>query len=186
MPSPDAILHFGHLPLVKTALKETPDDKQAHYNLGVAIARGAEEEGAKHGLDDAEQHLRRVVELRGDEAFAVDHLELAKVLARQNKTDDAVASYLEAAKKSPGDYRIFHSIGLVYDRAGDRLRAAQAYQQALAVRPQHLASAIKLGDALLAMNRPQDAAISYRHALDFDPQNAEARAGLARAQSMSN
>lgn len=161
------------------------------HNLGVAYARKAKDvsssEEEAHWLALAEVELRRAIELQGPEnVSARSHVELGKVLARQNRNRDAIAVYNEGARIEPGDFKIHHALGILYFREGERERAAEAFHTALELAPRHVLSAIRLGETLLELGRAEEAAPAFRHALQISPDNARAQRGLATARARLN
>lgn len=158
------------------------------HNLGVAYARRAKEVSSSdeeaHWLAQAEEELRRAIGLQGPETdSARSHVELGKVLARQDRNRDAIAVYDEGARIEPGDFQIHHALGILHHREGERERAADAFLAALKLAPRHVLSAIRLGETLLELDRAEEAAPAFRHALQISPDNARAQRGLAAARA---
>jgi tetratricopeptide (TPR) repeat protein len=153
----------------------------ARFNLGVTYARRAGD--AAQGtelLSLAEAELRAAV---GEEPLARYHVELGKVLAREQRNDEAIAQYHAAAELEPLDYRVHHALGLLYRRVGQNEAAATAFGEALRLEPRHAASAVQLGQVLLESGRTTEAAAAFRHALRLRPDDRQAREGLAAAES---
>jgi hypothetical protein len=129
------------------------------HNLGVAYARKAKEvtsSGEEAGwLASAEAELRRALELQGQTTeTARIHVELGKVLARQERNRDAIAVYREAGRIEPGDFQIHHALGILHYREGEREQAAEAFLEALKLAPRHVLSAGGSGAGFRA--RPAD------------------------------
>ena len=119
------------------------------FNLGVAYAGLAKTEGdSSRLLELAEERMRRALELQGPPEHARVHVELGKVLARQNRNREAIDLYETGATIEPNDYRIHHALGLLYRREGELDRAASAFAHALSLEPRHAASATRLGEIL--------------------------------------
>jgi 4-amino-4-deoxy-L-arabinose transferase-like glycosyltransferase len=153
----------------------------AHFNLGVTYAaRASESKQAAALLELAESELREAVR---EEPLARHWVELGKVLARQQRNDDAITAYRAAAELEPADYRIHHALGLLHRRAGRADEAAAAFREALRRAPRHAASAVQLGELMLQQQRDTEAAELFRYALRLRPGDARARAGLAAAES---
>lgn len=158
------------------------------HNLGVAYARKAKEaassEEETRWLALAEAELRRALELQGPVTeTARIHVELGKVLARQNRNREAIAVYREGERIEPGDFQIHHALGILYHREGEREQAAEAFLEALELAPRHVLSAVRLGETLLELGRSEEAARAFRHALQVSPGNARAQRGLAAARA---
>ena len=153
---------------------------QGRHNLGVAYARLAKEsDDSERLLRLAEEQLREA--LRLDPPYATVHVELGKVLARQERNREAIEIYRQAAQIEPSAFHIHHALGLLHRRLGQWSEAETAFQKALAIAPRHTASATKLGEVLLRQGRPDAAAEAFRHALRVDPGNVTAEAGLRAA-----
>jgi tetratricopeptide (TPR) repeat protein len=162
----------------------------AHYNLGLVHARRAEaakraggaraSERTRLWYGRAEEELLLAIELEPERPQF--HVELGKVLAQQHRDAEAIERYRIARELAPGDYRIAHSLGLLYRRVGDLDSAAAAFRRSLALAPRHAAGAVQLGEVLLEQGRAADAAQAFRHALRLNPDDARAGAGLARAE----
>ena len=71
--------------------------------------------------------------------------------------DAAETSYATSQKLGPGDYRWPHFLGLVRNSKGDFDAAIADYARALELRPDDFPTLIRLGNALLELNRPADA-----------------------------
>ncbi len=122
------------------------------FNLGAAYAGLAKEGDSPRLLALAEAQLRRALLLQGRPAHARIHVELGKVLARQQKNREAIELYETAATIEPDDYRIHHALGLLYRRENDLERAAEAFARALSVEPRHASSATRLAEVRAAQD----------------------------------
>ena len=132
-------------------------------------------------LERAAERLQRTIDLRGDDAFAIDYAELGKVLARRERNSEAIVAYTQAERIEPRDYRNPHAIGILLARMGDTAGSVEAFARALKIEPRHLASARRLGTGLLELGRHAEAQEVFTHALRIDPGNARAVEGLRRA-----
>jgi tetratricopeptide (TPR) repeat protein len=150
------------------------------FNLGAAYARLAkeQEERSDELLALAEKSLRRALADQTDADHARMQVELGKVLARQQRNQEAIGLYEQAAEIEPNDYRIHHSLGLLYSREGEDENAASAFGRALTIAPRHVASATRLGQALFATGRRVEAERAFRHALALSPEDSAALQGL--------
>ncbi len=151
-----------------------------HLNLGVAYAALAKEsENPDELLVLAETQLRE--SLRLNPPFAKVHVELGKVLARQQRNREAIDVYREGATIEPNDPLIHHALGRLHQRLSELDAAEAAFRKALSIVPQHTPSATRLGDVLLEQGRPAEAAEAFRHALRYAPGDLKAQEGLRRA-----
>lgn len=149
----------------------------AHYNLGLAYATEAQDSDApEQALRRAETELREA--LRQDRRFAKVYVELGKVLARMGRTAEAIETYEASLGVEPLLWRTHHSLGLLYRRAGDDVRAEAAFRRASELEPRQADSLVELGKLLAETGRPDDAERSYRRALAVAPGSEAARRGL--------
>jgi 4-amino-4-deoxy-L-arabinose transferase-like glycosyltransferase len=160
----------------------TEDSSQGLFNLGVAYAgRASEAEDPEPWLRLAEARLRDALALHPP--YAKTHVELGKVLARQQRNEEAIAVYEEAARIEPSDYKIHHALGLLHRRMGRLEPAEAAFRAALRITPRHVASATELAELLAETGRVEEAEQLFRHALALVPDHRSAREGLAALQS---
>jgi 4-amino-4-deoxy-L-arabinose transferase-like glycosyltransferase len=116
---------------------------QARFNLGVAYAAAAgDREDPAPLLRLAEEQLRE--SLRREAGFAIVHIELGKVLARQGRDREAIESYLVAERLEPRNYLVQHALGLLFRREEDLAAAEQRFRRALQLAPGHTPSARRL------------------------------------------
>jgi Tfp pilus assembly protein PilF len=125
---------------------------QGRFNLGVAYAARAKEAEDPVPLLEAAEHELRLA-LEADDRFAISWVELAKVLARLNRNEEARELYRRAAEIEPDDYRNQHAIGLLSRRLGDLDAAERAFREALRLEPRHTASARQLEEVLRELER---------------------------------
>jgi len=152
------------------------------FNLGVAYAaRAGDADDPTRWLELAEQELRRA--WAEESRYASVPVELGKVLARLGRDREAIEVYRAAAEVEPGDYKIYHALGLLYRRLGELQQAATSFRTALAIEPRHAASAVQLGETLLALGRAEEAATAFRHALTLAPGDERSAAGLRQAEA---
>ena len=164
-----------------TGLPTRPEtSSMGHFNLGVSYAALAKEsQNPDELLELAEAQLRE--SLRLHPPFAKVHVELGKVLARQQRNREAIDVYREAATIEPNDFRIHHALGLLHQRLGELDAAEAAYRKALNIAPPHTPSATRLGGLLLEQGRPAEAAEVFRHAVRYAPGDRKAQEGRRRA-----
>jgi hypothetical protein len=153
-----------------------------HFNIGVVYAAEAKiAVEPERWLLLAEEELNQAIALEPQhKKFFV---ELAKVLARQARNEEAIEAYDRAREIDPFDYRIHHGKGLLHRRL-NRLEDAEAdFRRSLQARPGFSPSATQLGEVLLERGRPEEAAEMFRYALGQNATDDRARAGLQAAES---
>ncbi len=106
-------------------------------------------------LADAEPVLRRLAVERPDDAGI--HLQLGRVLAAQNKKDDAIAEIQSALKLSPNDAEAQHDLADLLASAGKNDQAEPIYRALLAAHPNDAELHRSLGQALLRQKKYADA-----------------------------
>jgi len=117
------------------------------------------------------------------------HQMMAHELARQAKTDEAIANYREALKidaKLPGLH--FELAEMLNNSTipNGRQEAESEYRAALAVNPLDEKSECRLGDLAASKGDPKAANEHYERALKLQPNDAEANIGLAKTLMSMN
>ncbi len=91
-------------------------------------------------------------------------------------SDQAVKEFQEAAKslveKDPNAHLVWFKLGEAYDTAGRNDDAAQAYQQAIAAKPDVPGYYNNLGNVLARSGKIDDAKAAYTKSAGLDPPNA--------------
>jgi Flp pilus assembly protein TadD len=129
-------------------------------------------------VEEMERLLRRVIELRPDNAHA--HNALGYSLAdRGQRLPEARALIERALELAPGDPFITDSLGWVEYRMGNREAALAHLQRAWAARPDTEIGA-HLGEVLWALGRRDEARRIWRDAQGRDAANEVLRETLAR------
>lgn len=115
-----------------------PTPEKAYFNLGrLYDSQGRDEEGVNN--------LRLAVEI--NPKYYAAHFQLASLLDRMNKLDEAASEYEVAAPgfRNSGDYH--YRLGFVYFRLGRKDQARDSLRRAIEVAPGSR-SAAKAGDLL--------------------------------------
>ncbi|WP_232504987.1 tetratricopeptide repeat protein [Rubrivivax gelatinosus] len=144
------------------ALKTSPDDPELLYEQSMM----ADKLGR---ADEMERLLRRVIELKPDNAHAYNALgySLADRGERLGEARDLIARALELA---PNDPFITDSLGWVEFRLGNRAKALELLQRAYASRPDAEIAA-HLGEVLWAEGRQDEARRVWAEARGRDARN---------------
>jgi predicted Zn-dependent protease len=114
-------------------------------------------------LGDAEPLLRRLATERSEDAGI--HLQLGRVLAAQNKKDDAIAEFQAALKLAPADRDAQREIADFYASAGKNDLAESAYRALVAAQPKDPELHRGLGKALLLQKKFPEAQQEFLEAI---------------------
>jgi tetratricopeptide (TPR) repeat protein len=140
-------------------------------------------EEAKKGLESLKAHVAA-----GDLIVAQEKqtkAELQKATANQrdalkqklaDQSNQAVAEYMEAQKtlveKDPNAALVWVKLGEAYDNAGRNEEAANAYQQAITLKPDVAGYYNNLGNVLARAGKIDEAKAAYTKSVELDPTNA--------------
>jgi tetratricopeptide (TPR) repeat protein len=130
---------------------------KAHFNAGNAILE--QEKAAKTELVNAKPDQR--------EAAKQKLADLADQAAKEYK-----AAQESAGEKDPNLHLLWAKLGEAYDTAGRNEEAAQAYQQAIAAKPDVPGYYNNLGNVLARAGKIDEAKAAYSKSAELDPTNA--------------
>lgn len=131
---------------------------KAHFTAGNAILE--QEKAAKTELQKAPAAERDAAKQKVSD--------LADQAAKEYK-----AAQESAGEKDPNVHLLWAKLGEAYDTAGRNEEAAQAYQQAIAAKPDAPAGYYNnLGNVLARMGKIDDAKAAYTKSAELDPTNA--------------
>jgi len=157
--------------VLATALAKSPDNTSLLYDTAMAAER-------LDRIDVMETHLRRLMQLKPDDAHAFNAL--GYTFADRNvRLQEARDLVTQALKLSPSDGYILDSMGWVHYRLGDQSRAREYLERAWQSRPEAEVGA-HLGEVLWQMGDRDAARRIWREAAATDPDNESLRTTLAR------
>lgn len=160
--------------LLDAANRKSADDADLLYEQAMLAER-------LDRMDEMERLLRRVIELKPDNAHA--HNALGYSLADRNlRLPEAHALIQRALELAPGDPFIIDSLGWVEYRMGNRDEALRLLRSAWAARPDTEIGA-HLGEVLWSLDRKDEARSIWRAARARDADNDVLRATLARLRA---
>lgn len=145
------------------------DYVDAHYRLGVALARSERFEEAVGAYENALRH-------DPDHVGALRNLALA--VARTGRPQDAVELLGRAVELAPDDGESRYLYGFVLLGLQRPLEAREQLEQAVRLRPRDPDAISKLGVALAATGRYREAERRFEEVLVLAPEHAEATAQL--------
>jgi tetratricopeptide (TPR) repeat protein len=130
---------------------------------------------------EAEEYLKKVVALQPASAEA--HIQLGRVLAAENKNDEAVAELEQGAKLAPTDVSVQRDLADLYVTLGKNDQAEAMYRALIAGHPNEAELHDSLGRTLLHEKRTADAEKEFLAAVNLKPSFGEAYSDLAFAAS---
>lgn len=150
------------------------------FALVVFSSGAAADEGAPPDERTAkiEAQSKKVQEQPGDVEVLID---LGNLYYESNMLDQALATYLEAAKIDSTHVGALLNLGAVYADMGRQTDAIPYLQKALKLAPGNAMILTNLGSTFYSLQRYGDAADMYRRALEADPKNVEAHFNLGVA-----
>ncbi|MBL6938471.1 MAG: sulfotransferase [Alphaproteobacteria bacterium] len=161
--------------LLREYLRAHPDN--------VAALRMLAEIGARLGrYGDAEVLLALCLELAP--GFTVARHNLAIVLHRQNKSEEAIAQIETLQRGDPGNPAYRALKGAAYGQIGEYDRAISEYEGVLKAFPRQPKSWMSYGHALKAVGRQADSVAAYRRAVTLLPTLGEAWWSLANLKTV--
>ena len=155
----------------QTAVELSPQDAEAHSNLGVTL----QELGR---LNEAEVSLRQAIVLKPN--YPEAHNNLGNALKEQGRLDEAEASYRQAIVLKPGYANAHSNLGAPLQELGRLDEAEARYIQAIALKPNYAEAYSNLGVTLQELGRLEEAEESLKHAITLKPDFALAHYGLTK------
>ena len=155
----------------QTAVELSPQDAEAHSNLGVTL----QELGR---LNEAEVSLRQAIVLKPN--YPEAHNNLGNALKEQGRLDEAEASYRQAILLKPGYANAHSNLGATLQELGRLDEAEARYIQAIALKPNYAEAYSNLGVTLQELGRLEEAEESLKHAITLKPDFALAHYGLTK------
>jgi protein O-mannosyl-transferase len=111
------------------------------------------------------------------------HVNLGRLLAQQDKLNEAEAHYQKAIALNPEEDTAHYNYGNLLARAGQFENAIVQYRQALQIAPEKAQTHSNLGFALNKLHRTDEAIGEYLRAIYYQPDSAEAYYNLGNALS---
>jgi len=146
----------------------------------VAILAATAAAGARSYLHrwQSTERLFRYMLAQSPQAPAV-RLLLARELARQGRTDEAITHYRKVIEIVPAYEAPYNDLGVLLFQQGDTEAALELYSTALQLEPEYAEAHNNLGNALLRQGHTEKAAACYARALEIKPDYADAHYNLA-------
>ena len=159
---------------LRKAVQTTPDDEDAHYNLGIALAAAGKNA-------DARKEYERALEIFPD--YGQAHNNLGNLLMKQNDFAGAIEQFQKALAINPDDANAENNLGTCLARQGKIAEALPHFAEAVRRKPDYLAARLNLANGYIALSRFDEAARELNAALTIDPGFEPAQKALARLRT---
>ncbi|MBI4495487.1 MAG: tetratricopeptide repeat protein [Deltaproteobacteria bacterium] len=160
------------------AQRLNPKDPQIHYGLGWAYSQ-------KGMFAEAMNHYREA--LRLDPQFTDAHNTLGLAYLEMSRFEEAIREFETALKDLlyPTPYSLLNNLGWAHYRNGDREKAIECYQKAVAQKPDFGMAFYNMGLAYRDLKQTQAAIAVLRTATRLEPglQEAHFQLGLLLLQA---
>jgi len=155
----------GALAAFSRAIELEPDDADAWYNKGVALAKLRRTEEARSAYD-------RAIELRPEYADAWYNKGVA--LAKLATTEEALNAFERAIELKPEDAEMWSAKGGALGKLERMEQALAACERAIELKPEYAEAWSNKGAAISSLGRAEDALVAYDRAIELKPEYAEA------------
>jgi tetratricopeptide (TPR) repeat protein len=157
--------------LLRRAQTQRPGDVRLNYELAQALERSRPPR-----TEEAIGYYTAARALRPETGH-----ELAHVLERRGRSEEAAAVLADVVRLRPGDGRHWACYGLMLQAREDRAGAAAALREEIRSRPDVAAAHGTLGNTLMAQGELDRAITEYREAIRLRPDLVQARCHLGSA-----
>jgi tetratricopeptide (TPR) repeat protein len=147
------------------------------YNLGLALARLEDHQGAVAAFQTATQLNPSLAQAYNDMALSLQTL---------YELDAAIAAARRAVELQPGYWQALNNLGSIHEARGEYDRARECYERALSLHPESSILLTNLGNAYLGVGDLDRAKEFFREAIAVEPLHAEAHTHLLRCTRHSN
>jgi tetratricopeptide (TPR) repeat protein/peroxiredoxin len=155
----DVISHY------EAALRERPDNTDAHVNLGVLL----------HQLGRYEDSIAHFKEaLRYKPHLSGAHNNWANSLGRMGRLEESVTHYKEAVRLNPDNSQAHNNLGIALDDLGRFEEAIRHFKEALRIKPDFYDAQSNWGGVLNRTERFEDAVAIFEKILRSKPNHFEA------------
>jgi eukaryotic-like serine/threonine-protein kinase len=156
----------------REAIRLDPTDAKVHSNLGLALDRKGDTDGAIAAGKEA---------VRLDPKDAHCHGNLGITLVGKGDVDGAIICFQEAIRLDPTNATAHYNFGITLGDKGDPDGAAGAFRESIRLDTTYANAHTGLGTALHRKGDYDGAATEYRKAIDLDPGDAGKYRNLVKA-----
>ena len=160
---------FEALNANQTAVLLSPQDSEAHNNLGITL-RGLGR------FDEAAASCKRALAI--NPTFAEAHCNLGITLKKLGKSEEALASYKQAIAIKPDYAEAYYNLGITLQGLARLEKAEASFKKTIALKPNFAEAHNNLGNTLQDLGRLEEALASYTQAIALKPNFAEACVNL--------
>jgi Flp pilus assembly protein TadD len=128
--------------------------------------------------DEAREEYQRTIAL--DPKMSEAYLNLGTLLLEKEPAA-ALTPLGKAVELVPSQSRPRFLLGVAEERAGDTTKAAESFEGAVRLDPSDVETLLHLAGLYLQLKRPADAEAKFRRALEIQPNEPHALAGLAQS-----
>jgi tetratricopeptide (TPR) repeat protein len=157
------------------AIRENSQDGKAHFNLAIVHHDWFDFTGAPEHAQRAEELYRRACELLPN--VPEPRINLAVLLDRLGRTQEAFGILEDAERIAPRDARIAVARGAVAERRDDTHEARRWYERALELAPDHPDALFRLGRMDCAAGEHERATARFERILAKNPDDLAALRG---------
>jgi Flp pilus assembly protein TadD len=158
----------------RTAIALRPRSAVAHSNLGAALSRNGDLDGAIAACREA---------IRLDPKFTLARNNLGVTLCQKGDMAGASKEGREAIRLDPKNASAHYHLGVTLYQKGDMAGAIKEGREAIRLDPKNASAHYHLGNALDEIGDHDGAVVQYREAIRLDPKNAPAHNNLGFALS---
>ena len=152
------------------AVETQPEDEDAHFNLGIALARAGK-------TDEAKKAYERALEIFPD--YAEVHNNLGNLLMKEGKFPEAIEHFKKSIATMPENSSAHNNYGTALARQGNVNEAVTHFAEAVRLKPDFLQARVNLANAYAGLRRTQEAAEQLSIALKIDPSFQPAQRAMA-------
>ncbi|MDO9324761.1 MAG: tetratricopeptide repeat protein [Methanoregula sp.] len=156
------------------------DEATTYYNAGAQLLNSGDYERAIGSFDLALASNTTLI--KSSEALLYTYRNKGYAQIQLKKYNEAIQTFEQGLALYPKDQMLWNNKGYANYNLGKFTEALTSYDNALRFEKNYTIALINKGDTLSKMGQFQSAVDTYKLALETDPGNRDATAGLAAAQ----